>query len=178
MAFTDVFVPIHPGAERCLAVVQVECENFFKAYRPVQLPHRCPIFFFGLHRVAGRKHMAGVKTDADDVGVFDFFEDCAELFELPAEVRALPGGRLEQNLCGELFRLPVDFIDPAGNLLDSGRFAAAGVGPGVRNHVGNLQSRGAIEFHYQGIDRFFPEYRLRAGQIDQIRIVRDRVGNA
>jgi hypothetical protein len=48
----------------------------------------------------------------------------------------------------------------------------------MENDVGNSQGVGPFDFDHQAVDRLFPELVVGAGEIQEIRGVADRVGDA
>ncbi len=48
----------------------------------------------------------------------------------------------------------------------------------MRHKIANAEPIGAEHLHHKRVNRFFPKHRIGAGEIDEIRIVRQRMGDA
>ena len=98
-----------------------------------------------------------------------------QVLEPAAQARSLPGRGFEQALRLDAARLPMHFIERPHDRRDAGRLAAGGVRARMRHDVRNPKPIGPQHLDDERIDRLLPQHRIGAGQIDEIRIVRQRM---
>ena len=88
-------------------------------------------------------------------------DDRPQLLEPPAERRALPGRRFQQDLGFQFFAALVDFVQSLGHAGDSLLFAAGGERARMGDQVGDAQEVAADQLVVQGIDRLLPQLARR-----------------
>ncbi len=74
--------------------------------------------------------------------------------------------------------LAEDFIQCDDDSLEPFYFARRGKGPGVSDNPRDAERCRPLKLIDQGLDGFIPERLVRAGQVDQVRIVGQRAGDA
>ena len=174
-ASSNVLVTINTGAERSFAVVQVERLQPFRADLLVELPHRRPIVLRCSQGISGGEHVAGVETDSQAVRIFDAGEDFGEMLKPPPQVGSLPGRRFEEQLGFCPWDLAMDLVQATDNRACARLFTACRVRAWMHHESLQSQGIGSLQLDHHRVDRLLPERLVRAGEIDQIRIVPDRV---
>ncbi len=97
------------------------------------------------------------------------------MFESPAECTALPRCVFQERLHLQFPNFVVHFIQRRDDPLQPRFFAAGGERAGMHHHVWNAQMLGPQQFDGIRFERFLPQRFIRRGQIDEIRIVRQRM---
>ncbi len=151
--------------------------DLFDADRFVQGPHGGFVLSISLQGISGGEDVAGIEADAQAVRILDAVQDGGQVLEPPAEVGSLSGGGLQETGRIDPAGLPVDFIQGLDDLLQSRLFAAGRVGARMGHDVRNPQPPRPLQFHDKGIQRFFPEGPIGAGEVDQVGVVSDRMGD-
>src|SRR5581483_5553124 len=105
--------------------------------------------------------------------VIDEANDLAELLERAADARALAGRRLEQRDHFVIRLRRVDPIERSRSLFDSCARTRAHVRAWMQHDCGEAEALSAMEVVDYGGDRFAMKLRVRRGEIDEIRRVRE-----
>ena len=70
------------------------------------------------------------------------------------------------------------FVEPEGDPLESCFFRTRSKRPRVGDDVRDAEHLSPLQFNDKRVDRFLPKLVVGAGQVDQVRVVRDRVRDA
>ena len=177
-AATDVLVTVDPAALRAAAVIEVKCPDAAEPHQPVERGHRGLILVRRPQGVARREDVAGVETDAQAIGLLHAVDDLGKLLESPAERGPLAGGSLQQASGPKAARLGMNLVERPNDALQAACLAAGRVSARMSHDVRDAQHFRPAEFLDKRGDRLPPQPAIGTGQVNQIRIVGDRVAEA
>ena len=166
---------LNARAKRLLAVVEVEGLYAAEADFAIELGHRGRVLLGGFERITGREGVARVDAHSQSLGLGNAADDRPQVLEPPAERAALPCRVFQCHAGGDARGLamdPIERLDDAANPL---LFGAVGVGAGMRDDERHSQRFGAEQLDAQRLGRTLPQRVVRAGEVDEIGVVRQRM---
>ena len=173
----DVLVPIDPRTKFAFAVIEMHRRESVDANHAVEFAE-CgeEVASFG-ERIAGGEGMARVEAHAQSIGRVDSPNHLRQLFETPSQARTLAGRVFQQDAGANPRQGPVDLIQSANNVFHRLLVRAAGRRAWMQHHAADSQFLGAAQLQLQRPHRAFPNRRLRAAQVDQVRAMSDWPGD-
>jgi hypothetical protein len=174
----DVFVAINSAPEFAAAIVKMKRPDPLDAQQPIERRYRRFIFLLGSHRIPGGKDMAGVEAESKTVGLSNTVKNRGELLEPPTECGALARGGFQQAPSLQIASLGRHAVDRPNDVSQAARLGCSRKCAWMSHDIGNFENFGPMQFRNKGINRLSPQLGIGARQIDEVRVVDERMGYA
>src|SRR5262245_14158255 len=97
-AFSDVFVPVHPGAKPRLGIIQMPRGKPLVTDEMIEISHHLPEPFRGGNIESGLKQMGGIEASEEALGEFRLLDDRRQMLKGMTQRTSLSGGYLQSDL--------------------------------------------------------------------------------
>ena len=173
-AKADSRVPIHPASPRFDAVVEVQDPDPAQPDGPVERLDGGIVTCVVVQGIARRENMAGIDANSQPLGLGNCIKDDLQMLESVPQATPLPRGGLQVDPDAQPFCPAMHLVQCPSHARQPGLLAAADMRSGVGDDVADSQRLGPFQFDNHGVDRPIPERVVGAGEIDEVRIVRNR----
>src|SRR5262249_29350307 len=134
----------------------------------IECCQRLALFVLGAKRIPRSEDVTRVDANGEPRFAPRAGNDVADMLEPMAQATPLPGRRLEPNFDRRGFAAIDGQVEGANNLRDSLGLARVGARTGMNDESNEPQRFRTLKFFDERLDRLLPEFRLRAGQVDQV----------
>ncbi len=113
LPFPDVFVTVNPGPKALFRIIEMEKVEVIEAYSRVEFQEGLVISFRSADVIAGRKSVAGIKTDAKTFSKPSTLEDMSKFLKTAPDTGPLARRGLKKDFhlsAGCLFEHPIQAL--------------------------------------------------------------------
>ena len=174
-AATDRGMAIDAAPEFAQAVVEMPNADPSQADGPVQRLDGFIVLRTGFQGIARREDVTRIDAHRQALRATRAVDDSAQVFEAVAQARPLTRGRFQGDPGGDPGSPPMDFVDRLDDPVQALFLPRSHMRSRMRHDRDDSESLGPFQFDDHRGDRFFPKFFVRTGEIDEVRIMRDRI---